>query len=284
MLVWILAAGAVICLAYYVLIAVYAGIGTAFAAVWLFLGGFLGAAAVGVRYYQKYPERIQLWIPVSLVTLCASGVVILLIMQILIFGRIPSAAEPNLDYVIVLGAHVKPEGLSNTLRLRLDKAAEYAVQNPDTVLVLSGAQGSGEPVTEASAMREYLLKQGVPDGQMLLEEQSRSTVENIAYSRILIEQDRENRRAEEREAEKSRHIVPGAAVLAEKYGVHPLDRPARIGVLTSNFHLYRARMIAKKQDLADVRGIAAESDKVLFVHFCLRDSLAILKDRLMGNL
>lgn len=259
MLVWILAAGAVICLAYYVLIAVYAGVGTAFAAVWLLLGGFLGAAAAGVRYYQRYPERIQLWIPVSLVTLCASGVVILLIMQILIFRWIPSTAEPNLDYVIVLGAHVKPEGISKTLKLRLDKAAEYAAQNPDTVLVLSGAQGSGEPSTEAVAMREYLLNQGVPDEQMLLEERSYSTVENIAYSKILIEQDRQKKHGE-------------------------VKKEPRIAVLTNNFHLYRARMIARKQELADIRGIAAESDKILFVHFCLRDSIAILKDRLMGNL
>lgn len=259
MLVWILAAGAVICLAYYVMITVYAGLGTAFAAVWLFLGGFLGAAAVGVRYYQRYPERIQLWIPVSLVTLCASGVVILLTIQILIFGRIPSTAEPNLDYVIVLGAHVKPEGPSTTLKLRLDKAAEYALENPGTVLILSGAQGSNEPSTEAAAMKAYLTNQGVPENQMLLEEQSYSTVENIAYSKILIEKDRQQKHMDTKKG-------------------------ARVAVLTSNFHLYRAKMIARKQELTDIRGIAAESDKVLFVHFCLRDSLAILKDRLMGNL
>ena len=58
----------------------------------------------------------------------------------------------------------------------------------------------------------------------------------------------------------------------------------RTGILTSNFHLLRARLIASKQGLSQVSGIAAESDRVLFVHFCLRESLAILKDRLMGNL
>ena len=61
-------------------------------------------------------------------------------------------------------------------------------------------------------------------------------------------------------------------------------RSPRIGILTSNFHLYRARLIAEKQGLEDVCGIAAESDRVMFVHFCLRDGLALLKDRLMGNL
>lgn len=284
MLAWILAAGAVICLVYYVIIVTYAGLGTAFSAVWLFLGVFLGAAAAGVRYYQRYPERIPLWIPVCLVTLCASGTIILLVVQILIFGRIPTSAEPDLDYVVVLGAQVKPEGLSKTLKLRLDKAAEYAAQNPDTILVLSGAKGDGEPVTEASAMREYLLEQGVKNGQMLLEEHSYSTVENIAYSKILIEKDREQRSQAAKKKAADQQKIPGAAIMSEKLAAQMAEKQARIGVLTSNFHLCRARLIAVKQGLTDVRGIAAESDKVLFIHFCLRDGLAILKDRLMGNL
>lgn len=43
-------------------------------------------------------------------------------------------------------------------------------------------------------------------------------------------------------------------------------------------------MIAKKQDYGTVYGIASEADKVLLVHFSLRDGIALLKDRLMGNL
>lgn len=274
MLAWILAAGAVVCLAYFVVIVVYAGFGTASAFIWLLLGGLLGAAAVGLKYYQKYPDRMELWIPVSLVTLCASGMVILLVVQILIFGRIPPTAESSLDYVIVLGASVKSDGISKTLKLRLDKAAEYAAENPDTVLVLSGAQGEGEPMTEAEAMRLYLLAQGVPPMQMLLEERSHSTLENIVFSRGIIEKDREEKRAHWQKNK------PELAFPAMKVA----DKPTRIGIITSNFHLYRARMIARKQGMTDVKGIASESDRVLFVHFCLRDSLAILKDRLMGNL
>ena len=252
MLTWILAAAAVLCLAYYAVITAYAGLGTATAFIWLILGALLGAASFGVRFYQREPDRVPLWLPVSLVTLCASGVLVLFTVLILIFSRIPSAAESDLDYVIVLGASVRTDGPSKTLALRLDKAAEYAAQNPDTVLVLSGGQGADEPSTEAAAMRDYLLEKGVPQEKMLLEERSRSTAENIAYSRELI---RSQARASQ-----------------------------RTGILTSNFHLLRARLIASKQGLSQVSGIAAESDRVLFVHFCLRESLAILKDRLMGNL
>ncbi|MDD3252498.1 MAG: YdcF family protein [Lachnospiraceae bacterium] len=256
MLAWILAVGAALCLVYYIIIVIYAGLGTSFAAVWLLLGGLMGAASFGLRYYQKNPSRIELWIPVSLITLCASGMMILLLMQILIFSRIPSTAEPELDYVIVLGAGVKPDGISKTLRLRLDKAAEYAKENPDTMFVLSGGKGDGEPEPEAVSMQRYLINRGVKPARLLLEQQSLSTLENLVYSRNLIQ---------------------------NQIGAEGIEH-LRIGVLTSNFHLFRARMIARKQDFDDIRGIAAESDKVLFVHFCLRDSLAILKDRLMGNL
>ena len=188
MLIWVFTAAAVLCLVYYGIIVVYAGFGTSFAVLWLLIAGFFGTTAAGIHFYQKYPERVPLWLPVSFVTLCASGLMILLVTQILIFGRIPATAEPSLDYVIVLGAKVKPDGtLSKTLKLRLDKALEYAKENPETILVLSGAKGEDEPCPEAEAMEQYLLGQGAAAEQLLLEEQSFSTVENLAYSKLLIE-------------------------------------------------------------------------------------------------
>jgi len=254
MLVWICTIGSVICLVYFLVILIYSGIGTSFAVIWLLLGAFFGAVAFGCRSYQKYPEKLMLWVPVSSVTLCATGVLVLLVVQILMFGQIPLTAEPGLDYVIVLGAGVHKDDISNTLRLRLEKAAEYARENPETVLVLSGGQGKDEPGTEAAAMQAYLIKLGVPDKQLRLEERSASTTENIAYSKILLEQGQNQ------------------------------TRPLRIGLLTSNFHLYRAEMIARKQGISRVYKIAAESDRVLFIHYCLRDCAAILKDRLVGNI
>lgn len=277
MLAWILAAGAALCLAYYMIIVIYAGIGTSFAAMWLCMGGLLGGAYGMFHYYQKHTNRSILWIPVSLITLCATGMLILLLLQILIFSRIPTTADQDLDYVIVLGAGVKPEGISKTLKLRLDKAVEYAAQNPDSILVLSGGQGAGETEPEAVSMQRYLLNRGVKREQMMLEQQSRSTVENLVLSKELILQ-QDGKRMQENQ----KH--PGVPAPGSHGGAVPNWDELRVGVITSNFHLYRARMIAKKLGLGDVRGIAAESDSVLFVHFCMRDALAILKDRLMGNL
>lgn len=290
MLIWVFTAAAVICLVYYGVIVLYAGFGTSFAVLWLLIGGFFGATAAGIHFYQKYPERVPLWLPVSFVTLCASGLMIVLVTQILIFGRIPAAAEPSLDYVIVLGAKVKPDGsLSKTLKLRLDKALEYMKENPETMLVLSGAKGDAEPCSEADAMETYLLGQGADPDHLLKEEQSFSTVENLAYSRVMIEK-QENLLEQERKAEADRLLraqgeiegVPETGAPANNTPV--LARQPRVGIITSNFHLCRAAMIAKKQDYGTVYGIASEADKVLLVHFSLRDGIALLKDRLMGNL
>ena len=290
MLIWVFTAAAVLCLVYYGVIVLYAGFGTSFAVLWLLIGGFFGATAAGIHFYQKYPERVPLWLPVSFVTLCASGLMIVLVTQILIFGRIPAAAEPSLDYVIVLGAKVKPDGsLSKTLKLRLDKALEYLKENPETMLVLSGAKGDAEPCSEADAMETYLLGQGADPDHLLKEEQSFSTVENLAYSRVMIEK-RENLLEQERKAEADRLLrapgeiegVPETGALTNNTPV--LARQPRVGIITSNFHLCRAAMIAKKQDYGTVYGIASEADKVLLVHFSLRDGIALLKDRLMGNL
>ena len=144
--------------------------------------------------------------------------------------------ERDLDYVIVLGARVKEHTVSNSLKKRLDKAIEYAEKNPETYLVLSGGKGLDEPVSEAQAMYRYLVP-----GQLLLEEHSVSTVENLAYSKLLIESHREMIRheREERNHLKFSREPKGNYLIAA-------DKPLEVGVLTSNFHVYRACMIAKK--------------------------------------
>lgn len=251
MLVWILTGGALVCLVYFLVIILYSGFGTNFAFIWLLLAAGLGVSAGCIHYYGEYPEKMPLRVPVTLITLCAAGAVVMILLQILMFGRIPPVADPDLDYLIVLGAQVKKDGPSKTLRLRLDKAAEYARENPDTVLVLSGGQGKDETISEAQAMQDYLAQAGIPRSRTILEDQSTNTVENIAFSRMVIGDQ---------------------------------EAPARVGILTSNFHLYRARKVAAHQGMENISYIASESDRILFLHFCIRDGIAILKERIVGNL
>ena len=247
MLTWILAAGAVLCLAYFITIVIYSGIGTAYAFIWFVFAAGLGITAFCVRWYERYPRRIPLRLPVSLVTLCGAGLVIMLMLQFLIIGKVPQVADSDLEYVIVLGASVKGEKPGRTLELRLDKAAEYALQK------------------------------GVKDEQMILETNSTSTVENIAYSRMIIDV----LRKQKQEHHQDERALP--AYLPSVMMQRP-DHSREIGILTSNFHLYRALQVAKKQGMTKVSGIASPSDRILFLHFCFRDGLAVLKERLAGNI
>ena len=146
-------------------------------------------------------------------------------------------------------------------------------------LVLSGGKGPDEPVSEAQAMYRYLVYNGVRPGQLLLEEHSVSTVENLAYSKLLIESHREMIRHEREE----RNHLKFSREPKENYLI-AADKPLEVGVLTSNFHVYRACMIAKKWGFENVYGISAQSDPVLFIHLCVRECASIIKDRIMGNM
>ncbi len=264
---WIFLAGSVICLIYFFTIIIYAGITTASAVIWLLFALFLFGTDLVLTRFLKDPESIPLRLPVSMITLCAAGLVILLILEILIFYRIPAAAEPGLDYVIVLGSSVEDDGPGKVLARRLDKAVEYAGENPDTMIIVSGGKDGFDPVTEASVMRDYLMERGISEDSIILEDESLNTVQNIQYSAEKIA------RAEEMKSEGVKD--PASRIF---------NGAPRVGILTSNFHLYRALKIAARQGLENAYGIAASCDPVLLAHLSVRDALAILKDRLAGNL
>ena len=115
---------------------------------------------------------------------------------------------------------------------------------------------------------------GIPESQMLLEEQSASTYENLVYSKLLIQ---------EREAKRRQTIRD---VMAASGYLSPPDEEVSIhvGIITSNFHVLRAKAIARKTGIPGITGIAAKSDPVLFLHFSVRECFAILKDKFVGNM
>ena len=90
--------------------------------------------------------------------------------------------------MIILGCQVKPWGPSILLQDRLDKALDYLEEHPDMTIVVSGGQGPDEHITEAQAMRDYLVEQGVAAEQILQEDQSHNTFQNLTYSLELLEE------------------------------------------------------------------------------------------------
>ena len=106
---------AVLCVVYFIIIVVYAGISTSFAFIWLFFAALLVFLVYGKWYYARNMERIPRWVPVSVVTTCIAGVAVLGILCILVFLGAATPGKANLDYGIVLGARVKEHTVSNSL-------------------------------------------------------------------------------------------------------------------------------------------------------------------------
>ena len=90
--------------------------------------------------------------------------------------------------MIILGCSVKPWGPSILLQDRLNEALEYLEEHPDMTVVVSGGQGADEPMTEAQAMHDYLVKNGVDARRILQEDQSYNTFQNLTYSLELLEE------------------------------------------------------------------------------------------------
>ena len=104
-----------------------------------------------------------------------------------------AVAEPgHSQAMIVLGAQVNPDGQpSRQLALRLEAALD-AYQKSPMPIVVTGAQGLNEPATEASVMRDWLTARGVPAQQVLMDESSTNTRQNIAHAAALLPQGTRN--------------------------------------------------------------------------------------------
>ncbi|WP_342615298.1 YdcF family protein [Peribacillus frigoritolerans] len=145
----------------------------------------------------------------------------------------------NADYLIILGARVKGSVPSLSLQYRIDKAAEYLKANKHTVAIVSGGKGPGEDISEAKAMQQGLIAQGIEEARIMMEDKSTTTHENIVFSKELIP-----------------------------------DTAASGLIVSNDFHIYRAVEIARKEGL-DLKGMPAKTPKVSLLKSYTREYLAI---------
>ena len=265
---------AIFCLVYYGVIIFYSGAGTSLSVIWLIFAAVFAAIGVLVHFYRLFRHKIPLRLEVSVITIFLAVITIFLSVEVAMGFNFFSLKKQSTDYVIVLGYQVQDGEVSKTLEHRLDKAYEYAKVHPNTVFILSGGKNGGEELSEAEVMYDYLKKRGVPEYQMIKEEQSSSTYENLVYSKMIIDEREKNRRGWIKD------------LMSRSGYLSPPDEEVtiRVGIVTSNFHVLRAKRIAKHVGIQHVSGIAAKSDPVLFLHLCVRECLAILKDKFVGNM
>ena len=166
-----------------------------------------------LEHFARRGHRAAAWCELALIAALLLGFSLFTVLETMVVrGSFADESDAPVSAVIVLGAGVNGETPSLTLRTRIDAAAAYLEEHPDVPVVLSGGQGPGEAITEAECMRRALVRRGVDESRLYPEERSTSTQENLRYSRAIL----------------------------EELGVDPAQR---VAIVTSDFHLCRARLM-----------------------------------------
>lgn len=197
------------------------------------------------RKHPKAARRIQriLTICVCVVALAAA------ITGIIVIQASYGSPNADCDYLIVLGAGVNGTVPSLSLRERLDAAYAYLQEHPNAKCVVSGGQGSGENITEAECMYLYLTGKGIDPDRIIREDRATSTHENLTYSMDLI----------------------------------GWEQASSVGILSSEYHLYRASLMARELGLDPIMIPAKTTWLSLRMNYYLREVAGVWYYMIFGG-
>ncbi len=196
------------------------------ALVFFFLMALLGCYGLLALLITRYGRPVRIARRVLNICVCI-GLLVVGITEALVIHASLGDLDKECRYMVVLGCMVRPDGPSVSLQNRIDAAYNYLTAHPEVIAVVSGGQGEDEPMSEAQCMYEHLVAMGIDPHRIWVEDQATSTWGNLQYSLTLIE---------------------------EKTGT----RPDTIGLLSSEYHLFRASLQAKALGL-DTVGIPAKT-------------------------
>ena len=168
--------------------------------------------ALNPKFAKTYPLTARRLKRVFSTLLCI-GLIVVGITEFFILKASFGDPREHCDYVVVLGAKVRESGPSASLWDRIYGARDYLQEHPEVIAIVSGGQGDDEPMTEANAMHDELINLGIDESRIWIEDNASSTWENLNFSLNLIE---------------------------EKTGT----RPEKIGIVSSEYHLFRASLFA----------------------------------------
>lgn len=232
------------CLGYWLLIGLTARFGLDMHWIWLVAGGALIAAGWICRW-----DALPKWIRIAWRGLLCAGIALVIALECCVISCMNAVPPAGMDYLIVLGAKVEEGGQpSKALQRRINAAAEYLEENPQTIAIASGGQGRDEVISEAECIRNGLLALGVAEERILLEDKSTTTSENVEFSMALMQEN------------------------------------AKVGIVTNNYHVFRAILLAKHAGIKNVYGLAADYTGYTLLHYMMRDGACLIADKLLGNL
>ena len=191
---------------------------------------------IGILLFYTFMPLIGLKLPVFakwttrvVTVVLAIGILVVGITEAIIIEASFGDPKEQVEYMVVLGAKVNADGPSVSLWDRICGAYTYLEEHPDVIAVVSGGQGTDEPITEAECMYRELVLLGIDPKRIWIEDDATSTWENLNFSLDLIE---------------------------EKTG----ERPTMLGILSSEYHLFRASLFAKACNVGFV-GIPAQTSR-----------------------
>lgn len=194
--------------------------------------GIIGVIAfytLSKKLLPRFPRAMKWLRRIFTVFLCI-GLLLAAVTEAVIISASFGDPDTHCDYMVVLGAKVRSSGPSLSLWDRIYAARDYMEEHPDVIAVVSGGQGTDEPMSEAQAMYEKLVALDIDPERIWIEDQASSTWANLNYALDLIE---------------------------EKTGI----RPDTLGVVSSEYHMYRAGLQARDCGVEFV-GIPAKTSRL----------------------
>ena len=152
------------------------------------------------------------------------------------------------DYIIILGSKIRENGtLTPILQARVDKAIEFAKEqkekaNRRIVFVPSGGKGEDEIIAEAEAMKNYLIEKGISQKNIIVENESRSTYQNLKFSKQKIDEN---------------------------------NKEGKIIFSTTNYHVFRSGVIANNEGI-ECEGIGSSTKWYFYTNALIREFFANL--------
>ena len=150
----------------------------------------------------------------------------------------------DVEYEIILGAGLYGDKPSPILQERLEEGLKYLELHPNTKVIVSGGQGSNEPIPESEAMKNFLVNKGINPNRIIEEDKSKSTFQNLEFSKKILE---------EKNADKDEVLI-----------------------VTSDFHLFRAKEIADYLNIKN-EGLPSKTPISLRVQYMVREFPAMIK-------
>lgn len=203
-----------------------------------------------VIVYFHFVRRRGLRIAAAIVL--AAGIAVFGVIEAPIVAGARTDAPDDVEYLVVLGAGLHGDVPSLSLTDRLEGALAWLEAHPDCVAVVSGGQGPGETMTEGEAMGIWLEARGIDPSRIIVEDRATSTQENLEYSFALI---------------RGRGGEPDG----------------NCAIVTSEYHLYRAKALAARQGV-ECFGVAARTSwPTLMLNYFIREGFAVTYYRLTGE-